>query len=332
MLDVAFSLLDQDEKISRAIEAHLPDLETFLYATRQEELGGRNGVEALTEAFRDARICMVLYRDGWGDTTWSGLEKRTIRDRVLEEGEDFLVLVRLDDALLPSWFPRSEFWVDYANRGAEGVARTIRNRLEDRSDRSALRRATDETADRRPMPISWYARQNVGQRQGSTSVTVPTEFEACVGCTKAVRFRPFVRAITIEKGTDRVIEESFCQPCAKLRGITGSVPPGWTREEAYADENPSVKDHVTRLLKRLTKALAGEAAVKAHGVHNVGATVWTEGFSLSASRRAATPVETPPIWFRQLESEGALSDQGLYKRLRSNLLTALDGPNGEGAT
>lgn len=330
MLDVAFSLLNQDKKVAQAIEAHLEDLETFLYATRQEELGGRNGVEALTAAFRDARLCVVLYRKGWGETPWSGVEKRTLRDRLLE-GDEFLLLVRLDNAPLPSWFLRSEFWSHFASVGAEGVARTIRSRLKEMSDRTGLRRATHATADRKPMPISWYHRQNIGQRAGSTSVTVPTEFKECIGCTKAVRFRPFLRAVTIEKGTDRVIEESFCQPCAKLRGITGSVPPGWTLEEAYADENPTVQEYVTRLLKtRLLKVLTAQDEVRARGVHNVGAIVWAEGFALSASRHGEGAIETPAISFRQIEREGVLSEGEFFPYLRRHLLEALDGANGRG--
>jgi hypothetical protein len=63
--DVAISFLSADESIAAALHRALSDgLEVFFYPRKQEELAGKNGLEAMRTPFlEESRIVVVLYRN-----------------------------------------------------------------------------------------------------------------------------------------------------------------------------------------------------------------------------------------------------------------------------
>ena len=68
-------------------------LTCFVYSKRQEDLAGRDGVEAFREVFRHRNsLSVVLHREGWGETPWTRVEETAIRDRCLADGWRHLIL------------------------------------------------------------------------------------------------------------------------------------------------------------------------------------------------------------------------------------------------
>jgi hypothetical protein len=130
-LDVAISLLRADESLGEEICSALPaDLKLFFYPAFQRELIlERDGVNTFPAVFRGARLVVILFRAGWGDSRWTRLEKSAITDRFLDEGPSFLLLVRLDASEPPPWFPITNFWVDHLTLGTTGVTTAIVDRV-----------------------------------------------------------------------------------------------------------------------------------------------------------------------------------------------------------
>jgi hypothetical protein len=95
--DVAFSFLKEDEALATELNDLIQDrLLTFLYSRRQEDVAGTDGEKIFNSVSgAEARIVVVLYRDGWGQTPWTRIEETAIRNRAYDEGYDFLVVVPL---------------------------------------------------------------------------------------------------------------------------------------------------------------------------------------------------------------------------------------------
>jgi hypothetical protein len=89
--DLAFSFLQEDEHVALQINELVKDrLPTFIYSEHQEELAGTDGEKTLNRVFSDeARVVVVLYREGWGETPWidcsrlRGIDRRTVRASVM---------------------------------------------------------------------------------------------------------------------------------------------------------------------------------------------------------------------------------------------------------
>ena len=81
--DVAFSFLKEDEGLAVRLGDLIQDrLRTFIYSKKQEYLAGRDGEETFNAAFgRDARLVVILYREAWGSTSWTRIERDAIRNR-----------------------------------------------------------------------------------------------------------------------------------------------------------------------------------------------------------------------------------------------------------
>ena len=67
---VAISFLSQDEPLALELYGRLSQqLAVFVYSKKQEDLAGTNGIDSFRVAFgSQARLIVVLYRDGWGET------------------------------------------------------------------------------------------------------------------------------------------------------------------------------------------------------------------------------------------------------------------------
>ena len=132
--DVAFSFLAQDEALATELNDLLQDrVRTFLYSKKQGEIGGTDGEKSFNAAFgEEARLVVVLYRKGWGETPWTRIEETALRNRAFEHGYDFVKFIPLDDPPdVPKWLPRTQLWVGLRRWGVSGAATVIEARVEE---------------------------------------------------------------------------------------------------------------------------------------------------------------------------------------------------------
>ena len=131
--DVAISFKAADEPFAAQLAELLqPALTCFVYSKRQEDLAGRDGVEAFREVFRHRNsLSVVLHRDGWGETPWTRVEETAIRDRCLADGWRHLMVVRMDRAPLRTWIPDTHLYFDPESFGIEALAGAIKARCVD---------------------------------------------------------------------------------------------------------------------------------------------------------------------------------------------------------
>src|ERR1700677_3862713 len=129
--DVAISFLAQDEPLALQLEQQLsPNVSVFVYSERQKELVGKDGLEEFSQVFgAAARVVVVLYRDGWGQTNWTAVEEVAIKGRILEDGLRSLVFATLvKNPDLPKWLPKQFIRLDHT-RFPDDLAPAIRARV-----------------------------------------------------------------------------------------------------------------------------------------------------------------------------------------------------------
>lgn len=131
--DAAFSFLAEDEELAvRTSDALLDRMKVFVYSDRQKELVGKDGVEQFATLFREkARVCVVLYRKGWGQTKWTRIEETAIKERAFDKGWDFLIIIALDSSKIPPWLPKTKIWLGFDRFGLEGAASVIDSRVQE---------------------------------------------------------------------------------------------------------------------------------------------------------------------------------------------------------
>lgn len=93
--DVAFSFHSLDENVAIQINDRLQDrYRTFLYSEKQKDLAGRNGEDKFNEVFRtQAKFVVILFRKEWGETPFTKIEQRAIRDRAYDDGYGFTLFI-----------------------------------------------------------------------------------------------------------------------------------------------------------------------------------------------------------------------------------------------
>ncbi len=130
--DAAFSFLDQDELLARDLCDLLQDrFRTFIYSKQQRELAGTDGERTFNRVFgAEARVVAVLYRPGWGQTSWTRIEETAIRNRAFDKGYEFVVLIPVEKGPPPEWFPKPFIWVDFDRWGKEGAAAVLEERIQ----------------------------------------------------------------------------------------------------------------------------------------------------------------------------------------------------------
>lgn len=317
---VAFSHLSSDEQIAQEIRRFLPsDCPAFIYTEEQERLiGAPDSVEELAIVFRRAKVVVVLFRNGWGESRWTRLESGIIKDRLLEEGPSFLVLVRLDDSPLLAWLPHNDFWVDYATEGPERAASYIASRQTQLANPDAVLRSTRRTYTRQPIPISRYQLQF----QKMMEVYTPVRPEICDACTSAVVFRPLHRVILPATDTWPAVEERLCPRCARDRGIRVHVPKDF-EEVTVFEKNPTYAQHIRRILAYpVIPSLSQQPDLIARGVTHVGGGFSTTQISFFVSMQAGVEHEISiPIW--QLQQENVCSDSELIEYAKAKILESL---------
>jgi hypothetical protein len=131
--DVAISFLAKDEAIAKNLYDRLSEVfDVFYFPHNQEDLVGTNGLESMREPFFDSRVVVVLYRDPWGKTPWTGVEETAIGERCLKQGWPGLVFVNLDQtSATPKWVPNTHVRFGMEAYGMEGLVGVIKARVQE---------------------------------------------------------------------------------------------------------------------------------------------------------------------------------------------------------
>ncbi len=132
--DVAISFLGDDLTLAEELANLLRDrMSVFLFTERQGDVAGSDGMDKLSSVFgMEARLAVVLYRPGWGDTPWTRVEETAIKNRGLEQGWDFLLVIPLDASpTVPPWVPRTQIWLSYARHGLSVAVAVLERKLEE---------------------------------------------------------------------------------------------------------------------------------------------------------------------------------------------------------
>ncbi len=129
--DIAISFLADDEQLAVDISERINEkFEVFIYSKRQEKLAGTDGQDYFSKVFNEeARTVMILYRSRWGETPWTRVEETAIKDRWFRNGYEFLLMIPLEDADLPKWFPKTMLYYDYKSFGLDGLPPVIYSHL-----------------------------------------------------------------------------------------------------------------------------------------------------------------------------------------------------------
>jgi hypothetical protein len=132
--DVAFSFHSLDEGTAAQLNDRLQGrYRTFLYSEQQKVLAGRNGEDAFSEIFRKkARFVVVLFRKEWGETPFTKIEQRAIRDRAYEEGYGFTLFIPTEQQpTMPSWVERTRLYYSLDRFGIDGAAAVVQSKLQE---------------------------------------------------------------------------------------------------------------------------------------------------------------------------------------------------------
>lgn len=130
--EVAISLLHQDESEASQIISALVNIPTFLYSRKQEELVGNDVVLKFKDVFgKRSRIVVILYREDWGDTGFTFVEREAIRDRIFrDKTEDFIILVNMTGKeKLPDWISDRTIYYDYKEFKLNGLIGLIKHKI-----------------------------------------------------------------------------------------------------------------------------------------------------------------------------------------------------------
>jgi hypothetical protein len=128
--EIAISFLKGDEILALQIRDSLAPIPVFVYSKEQEQIVGTDGVETFRDVFRNrARVSLVLFREDWGKTPWTRVEESAIRDRCLEVGWEYLVLVQLQKSKVPKWVPDSYIFLDFVTFGLSDLIGVLKGKL-----------------------------------------------------------------------------------------------------------------------------------------------------------------------------------------------------------
>jgi hypothetical protein len=129
--DVAISLRAIDAPLAQQLADALAPLRVFVFTRRQQELAGTNLVETFTDTFaRDARLAVILHREGWGESDYTHLEEQAIQNRGLKTRWRGVLLVKLDEAELPTWYHDHYGYLEYPRYPFDEVVGAIRAHAE----------------------------------------------------------------------------------------------------------------------------------------------------------------------------------------------------------
>ncbi|MCH7723951.1 MAG: hypothetical protein IIC76_11575 [Bacteroidetes bacterium] len=131
--DVAFSFLKEDENLAQELNDLLKDKTiTFLYSKRQAKIAGTDGEETFNKVFgQESRVVVVLYRKGWGNSSWTRIEETAIKNRALVEGYEFTLFIPLDEPpSVPNYLPKTYIWFGIHKYGIKVALSIIESKIQ----------------------------------------------------------------------------------------------------------------------------------------------------------------------------------------------------------
>lgn len=129
---IGFSFLYQDLITAKKLNAGLSDLKTFIFTEKQDKIVGSDTVLLFNRIFgHDSRIVVVLYREEWGNTSFTYVEQEAIRDRKFrDKTERFIIMVNMTEGnKKPEWVSDRTAWYDYKEFGIKGLIATIKHKV-----------------------------------------------------------------------------------------------------------------------------------------------------------------------------------------------------------
>ena len=166
--DVAISFLVADEKTASAIDAQLGGLRVFYYPHNQEELIGSDGLDSMRAPFLSSRVNVVLYRERYGKTPWTGVELAAIKDSCLQTGFRSLLFVQLEkNDAMPNWLPNTHIRCVLGDFTIDQLVGAIKNKVQElggvihradaMSEAKRVKRQAEYIADREAMmrDLAW---------------------------------------------------------------------------------------------------------------------------------------------------------------------------------
>jgi hypothetical protein len=133
--DVAISFLVQDISLATALSDKLSEsLSVFFFPRNQEELAGTDGLESMRRPFlQESRLNVVVYRQRWGSTPWTGVEEASIRDSCLRCSfrNVFFFMIEPKD-IKPDWLPDTPIRFNYGEFTLEQAIGAIKLRVKER--------------------------------------------------------------------------------------------------------------------------------------------------------------------------------------------------------
>jgi hypothetical protein len=130
--DVALSFMMADIALARRLYGALSEtLNVFFFERSQEELTGRHGDEVFRTPFLNARLSVVLYREGYGEKGWSGVERTAIGEACLANGYRnlFVVVTTEPKPKLPPWIPSTHIYFGVESFPEEQLIGAIRSKV-----------------------------------------------------------------------------------------------------------------------------------------------------------------------------------------------------------
>jgi hypothetical protein len=209
--DVAISFLVADEKTASQIKSGLAGLNVFFYPHNQEELVGTNGIESMREPFLAARVNVILFRERYGNTPWTGVELSAIQDSCLKTRFQSLVFAQLDkDDQKPLWLPDTHIRCVLGDFTLDQLVGAIKLRVQERGG---------QVVKASPLELAKRLRAEELLRQDER---------------KFFRDDPFIKETAAE-----VVDELMKELIAQVEGIKVEVGSQWTC--GYESEGAGVR-------------------------------------------------------------------------------------------
>lgn len=204
-LDVAISFLNTDLGLAMDLRERLgTSFDVFVYAAKQQELAGTDGLESFRAAFRHrARLVVILHRDGWGSTPWTRVEQEAITDRFLKEGAGFLFVIMLDESPPPPWLPDRLIRFSLKDFGVEQAVGAIKARALEQGS-SMHRPSTAQLAEQAQEAIRFQKQRSalLKSTQGVESARAESQKLIQLLSAKAEELTRAAADLGIEHGSD----------------------------------------------------------------------------------------------------------------------------------
>jgi hypothetical protein len=127
--DVAFSFLSRDLALAEDLRDRLSPMGSFVYSRKQDIVAATDGLDSFRSVFRrDSRLNVILHRELWGTTPWTGIEEVAIKDSCLATKYRSLVIALIDGSAVPSWVPDTHQLFDLKLYSRDEIVGVIKSR------------------------------------------------------------------------------------------------------------------------------------------------------------------------------------------------------------